>query len=529
MKNNGILFVLIILISGIVNTPTIWSGNQLPISNYNVRDFNATGDGNTYDTKSIQKAIDSCHEDGGGVVYFPPGEYLVGTLLLKSNVILYLETNATILGSQNMADFDIPYLIYAKDTQNTGITGRGTIDGQGEIFWKGKSRPYNRPAVMIVFENSRNILIENVTIQDAPHWTVKISGCEYVNITGIIMINDYEAPNTDGIDIMASSNVFINNCFIQSGDDCICLKNRSKDKPTENITVTNCVLISQDAALKLGTESIGDIRHCVFSNIVIRNSHDGIALYMKDGGTYENIHFSNITIESDDIVKSVQRGSGFPIFIDIDKRNDTSKIGLMRNIVFSNISIDTGIDNCLIQGSPDQPIEGLTFDNVRMRIQSSVDHSTRKKSGGNRNVASSQIDYADVPAHFTFANIEGLTLNDINITDETQDPSRERHGIFLVNTQNITVTGLKGMQKIQEGKRASIYLKDSKDIFVQGCQAISGNKYFLKIEGDGIENINVIENDLSRVKTAFKFEDKTLKKVLFQTANRLPQSMPSDH
>jgi polygalacturonase len=522
MTNNGIMLLLIILIIGIVTTSPLWSSNQLSISNYNVRQFNATGDGKTYDTKSIQNAIDSCHEGGGGVVYFPPGKYLVGTLFLKSNVTLYLEANATILGSQNMEDFDIPYLIYAKDTQNTGITGRGTIDGQGEIYWKGKNRPFNRPDVMILFENCSKVVLEGVMIQNAPHWTVAISGSEYVNINGITMINDYEAPNTDGIDIMASSNVFINNCFIQGGDDCICLKNKSKEKPTENITVTNCVIMSQDAAIKLGTESVGDIKHCLFSNIVIRNTQDGIALYMKDGGTYENIHFSNITIESDDIINSVQRGSGFPIFIDIDKRSDTSKIGSMRNIVFSNISIDTGIDNCLIQGIPDQPIEGLTFDNFRMRIHSSVDHSTRKKSGGNRNVTSSQTDYANIPAHFTFANIDGLTLRNINITDETKDLSRERHAIFLVNTENITIKGLSGRQKIQDGELATIYLKDSKDALIQGCQAIPGNGSFLLLEGEEVENINVIGNDLSRANSTFKFENDILKKAFYQTANRLP-------
>jgi polygalacturonase len=523
MTNKVILVILIILISGIVKTGTIWSSNQQPISNYNVREFKATGDGNAYDTKSIQKAIDSCHEDGGGVVYFPPGEYLVGTLLLKSNVILYLETNATILGSQNMEDFEIPYLIYARDTQNTGITGRGIIDGQGEIFWKGKSRPYHRPDVMIVFENCRNVLLEGVTIQDAPHWTVAISASEYVNISGITMINDYEAPNTDGIDIIASKNVFINNCFIEGGDDCICLKNRSQDKTTENITVTNCVIMSQDAAIKLGTESKGDIKHCVFSNIVIRNTHDGIALYMKDGGTYENIHFSNITIESDDFVNTVQRGSGFPIFIDVDQRTDTSKVGLMRNIVFSNISIDTGIDNCLIQGSPDQPIEGLTFDNIRMRVHSSVDHSTRKKSGGNRKVTSAQIDYASVPAHFTLAHIEGLTLRDINITDETEDSSRERHAIFLINTKDVEIDGLKGTQTIKDGKLATIVLKDSKDVFIKGCQAISGNGSFLQIEGKDIGTMSVIGNDLSGAKRVFEFENEKQKDLLFQAANRLPR------
>jgi len=522
MENKGILLLLIVFISGNIKTSTSWSRNQLPISYYNIRDFSATGDGIAYDTKSIQKAIDSCYEAGGGVVYFPPGDYLISTLFLKNNVTLYLESSATILGSQDIKDFDIPYLIYAKEVQNAKVTGPGTIDGQGEIFWKGKSRPYNRPDVMILIENCNNVLLEDVTIRNAPHWTVSVSGSEYVNINGITIINDYEAPNTDGIDIITSSNVFITNCFIQSGDDCICLKNLSKNRPTENIIVTNCIIMSQDAALKLGTESLGDIRHCVFNNIVIRNTHDGIALYMKDGGTYENIHFSNVTIESDDLVKPLQRGSGFPIFMDIDKRTDTSKVGSIRNIVFRNISIDTGIDNCLIQGCPDQVIEGITFDNIRMRVHSNADHSTRKKSIGNRNVTSSQIDYADVPAHFTFANIEGLTLKDINITDETEYLSRERHAIFLVNSEDVEINGLKGRQTIQDGKLATVFLKDSKNVFVRGSQAIPGNGSFLKLEGKKLGTVSMIGNDLSGAKRVFEFESKKQKEFLFQAANRLP-------
>ena len=286
--------------------------------------------------------------------------------------------------------------------------------------------------------------------------------------------------------------------------------------------MTNCVIVSDDAGIKLGTESYGDIRHCVFSNIVIRNSQDGIALYMKDGGNYDNIHFSNITIESDDVPILTDRGSGFPIFIDIDQRMDTSAVGSIRNIVFSNISIDTGVDNCLIQGTSDHPLENITFDNVRMKILSSVDHSKRIKSGGSRDVIPSSVDYAYVPAHFTFAYIEGLTVRNLYINDNTREASRERHAIGLINTSHVSVEGLNGTQIVQDGKKSTIYLKDSKNVFVHGSRAIKGNGSFLRLEGKDVGTVSVIGNDLSGAKRVFEFETEKQKDLLFQRANRLP-------
>jgi hypothetical protein len=109
----------------------------------------------------------------------------------------------------------------------------------------------------------------------------------------------------------------------------------------------------------------------------------------------------------------------------------------------------------------------------------------------------------------------------LNIIDETLNPSRERHAIFSADTKDINIEGLKGTQRIQDGKLANIYLKDSKNVLIKGCQANPGNGSFLRLEGNDMENVNVIGNDLSRVNTAFEFESNTLKKVLYKAANRL--------
>ncbi len=284
--------------------------------------YGAKGNGRNMDTRAIQQAIDACAEEGGGTVYFPNGTYLSGTIVLASNVTLYLDAGATLLGSRNLEDYDPPYLIYAHEAKNISIQGKGVIDGQGASFWDEDFNPLERPARMIELVACQNVTIRDVTIQNSPSWAVELLGCDRVVVDAVSIINPRRGPNTDGLDIVSSSNVLVSNCYIEGGDDSICLKARLKDKPCENVTVTNCVLISDDTAIKLGTRSTGDIRHCVFSNIAIRNTRYGISLFMKDGGTYEDIQFSNITME----METGTARYAYPIMMDIEPRTDTSKV-----------------------------------------------------------------------------------------------------------------------------------------------------------------------------------------------------------
>ena len=118
---------------------------------FNVCYYGAIGNGKTLNTRSIQQAIDTCHKDGGGVVYFPPGIYITGTLFLKSNVTLHLETGSILRGSIKKKDYyanpvsnyrkrTYRCLIYANNIENIGICGRGIIDGMGQKFWTRKRR-----------------------------------------------------------------------------------------------------------------------------------------------------------------------------------------------------------------------------------------------------------------------------------------------------------------------------------------------------------------------------------------------------
>ncbi len=500
-------------------------GGPSAIRVFDVLRYGAIHDGKTFCTAAVQNAIDACAASGGGIVYFPPGGYLTGTLVLKSNVALDLEAGASLLGSQSLSDYhpDHPNLIYAKDAENLSIEGRGTIDGQGEVFWRGKGYPYQRPGNLIHFEKCRTVRIHGITINNSPNWVVRLTRCDWVFIDGIKIINAMEAPNTDGIDPVSCSNVFISNCYIETGDDAICPKSEDKGKPCENIVVTNCVLISDDSAIKCGTGSKGEIKHCVFSNIVIRNTKYGIGFYMKDGGTFEDIRFSNITIETTQLPRENANRTGiYPIFMDIEPRDKNTGLGTIRDIAFSNITMDTQNGNCLIQGRSDKPIEHLIFENVIMRVLSRTDFSGRRKPRGTRTLTEKAInDYADVPAHFTFAHIRDLNIRNLEVRDESNAERSERHAVWGIRLTDVTLDGLKMEQKTPNTKLSILNLTDCENVLIRSGASFPATVPFLRLEGIKTTRISLIGNDLSQFNTAVETASDVPKAAVFQSENRL--------
>lgn len=498
----------------------------------NVYDYGAVGNGRKLDTKAIQQAIDACHKGGGGTVVFPYGNFLTGTLFLKDHVFLKLESSATILGSTRLSDYDPqnPHLIYAKDVQHTGILGDGYINGQGEAFWKGKDYPYHRPGACIEFETSKQISLKGITVTNSPGWTVFLTRCDSVRVDGITILNDHDAPNTDGIDPISSSNVFISNCYINTGDDAICLK-AGRSKPCENVVVTNCVLCSNDSAIKCGTSHHGNIRHCVFSNIVIRNSKYGITFFVKDNDSaYEYIQFSNISIEtirfpSPELIKVEDKSfltACYPIFMDIEPRTSQSGLGSIRDIIFENIIINTWNGNCLILGWEDKHIENISMENIRMRVHSRFDYTGRTKPRGTRTLTKKAAnDFADIPAHFTFANIDNLTLKNVMVEDVGNEQKYKRHAIWGDRVVYMDLNSINHKSVSVDHKISSIELKDCKNVFIKESRAPVSDSPFIMLKGEGCENVNVIGNDFSQAKQG-TYLDNVDKKILFESANRKP-------
>lgn len=436
----------------------------LPTSTYDVKRFGAAGDRLTLDTVPIQQAIDAAHEAGGGTVYFPAGTFLSGSIVLKSNVTLHLSPGATLLGSGNFADYahvdamraqlgakpaapsdfhpELPgrHLIYAYDAENIGIEGVGTIDGQSAAFFDADMKPRPRPSPLIEFQSSRRIRVENVTIRNAPAWTLRPKNCDDVKIRGISLLNSLRAINSDGIDVDSSRNVIIADSRIECGDDCIVLKTTLAEGvagPVENVVVSNCVLMSSASAIKFGTESHGDFRHCLFTNCVIRDSRTGIALLAKDGGTMEDIRFSNITITTR---PKWGRGWEWPIVVDIERRTEHSRLSRIRDVAFSDLTIYTK-GRVMVSAKPASPIENVSFRNVTMRVTGFEELTgVPKMSGGGPKFADGLPDYAEEPAAFILAHIKGINFAGLFLQWPVSAAPPARHAIFQVATEGFALT-----------------------------------------------------------------------------------------
>lgn len=424
---------------------------------YNIKTFGAAGNGKAMDTAAIQKAIDAAHAAGGGVVHFPAGQFLSGTITLQSNVTLYLSPGAVLLGSKRIEDYNPKHLIYARGVSNIAIEGGGTIDGQGDSFLDKDLKPLPRPSPLIEIWDSRGVRIEDITIRKTPAWGIHPKNCDGVKIRGISLLNNLRAINTDGIDIDSSRNVLISDNHIEAGDDCIVLKTTNRGGavaadgspvgamlaagPVENVTVTNNVLVSAASALKLGTESHGDFRHCLFSNCVIRESRTGIALLANDGGVMEDLRFQNIVMTT---APKWGQGVEWPIVIDVDKRTPESRLSHIRDVAFSDITVYTK-GRILVEGTPESPIEQISFRNVLMRMTGYENIAkVRKMRGGAKSDAGGMPDYGPTPAAMIFGFVKGLVLDGITTVWPSTADSPERADLYTDRIEDLRITGFPG-------------------------------------------------------------------------------------
>ena len=292
----------------------------------NVRDFGATGDGTANDTAAVQAAINA-----GGMVCFPPGTYLCGTLYLKSHGGLHLEAGAILLASPEKADYNADdfcvqnavfaeervsgaHFIVAVEQENITIEGPGRIDGNRKAFYEPPQDWKNlwcspiewRPAQMIFLCECSNVRVQQVELYNSPYWTCFFHGCEYVQVTGVHIYNHPYTRNGDGLDIDSCRFVTVSDCLIESGDDCITLRGNpgrlKKKRPCEYVTITNCILKTICNSFRIGVGD-GVIRNIVISNCIIHESRMGVTLCSKysprKGALLENIQFENLRIDAE--------------------------------------------------------------------------------------------------------------------------------------------------------------------------------------------------------------------------------------
>lgn len=379
---------------------------------YDILTFGAKGDGVTDDAVAIQKAIDCCSAEGGGIVLFPRNHvFLSGPVELKSNVELRLEATATLKANPDESIYKLSAFgenrgegmlwLWAKDAVNLSITGKGTIHGNGIAFMGAEledsyelkplaDQTFDPRPHVLTLTNVQNLTIRDVTIKEGAYWTVHLIGCNEAVIDGINLLNNLKIRNGDGIDLDHSKNVRIANCHITSGDDCICLKNRREFEQygsCHDIVVTNCVMSSRSCAIKIGSENMDSIYNVVFDNCIITGSNRGLGIQNRDEGTVTDVVFSNIQLDCK-LWSDVWWGKAEPIYVTsyprangnhkdanwrFPKGQIEGKCGEVSRIYFNNITA-LSENGCFVGGDVPGKVKDIYFNNVRVKLSPNTQH-----------------------------------------------------------------------------------------------------------------------------------------------------------
>ncbi len=413
--------------------------------------------------KAVQSAIDACAAKGGGIACLPPGRYLTGPLWLKDNVELRLEAGATVILSPDKKDWPagVRALVNAKGVKHIAITGRGTFDGNAQWEYapvRGQDpeiseeqeiarragveikRYYRTGAVqkyLFVLQDSEDVGLEGVTIQNAPLWNVRLQDCSRVWIRGIHLYSDLEkGVNSDGIDIVSSSDVLIADSIISTADDAICLKTvdlgergRGTIRPIENVAVNNCILTSSSTAMMIGTETHADIRHVLFSNIIVRNSNKVFGINVQDGATISDVRFANITFESNRRHWNWWGSAEVMKFV-LKKRTAESRLGRIRDITIDGAQ-GTARGTSLVAGHAERRLENITVANLRVKM-----------------LAENKPDKRATHA-LVFQGIDGLNLRDVEVDWDRETPEPKwGSGLVLRDISNLVLQDFCGQAAV---------------------------------------------------------------------------------
>ena len=442
-----------------------------------VRTFGAVGDGRTLDMVAIQRAIDACAANGGGLVLLHGGTFLTGTLRLRSHVTLHLSSSAVLLGSPNVEDYQTDgqqqyasmiigkVLVFAENCEDVGIGGSGTIDGNGRFFPKVMNTP--RP-VLVRFRDCTQVRVRDITVRDGASWTIHTIGCRQVRLNDLTIDSVLNCTN-DGLDIDGCEEVFVSRCSINTSDDGIALKASQPGKPCRDITISDCQLRSYCQAIRVGPESLADFERIVVTNCVIKDTGmGGICLQVAHGGAMRNLIFSNIVMDMVSNPISVRLGGWRdgdenikPWFLDDSRWTE----GRLSDVLFTNIRARIPVR--YLQGTPK---ESHTFkENEKTCITVTGTTSTRPQritfnqvevtcpGGGTATDAARVIPELDrqYPAPFMFGvppayglfarHVDGLVLKEVRFRLESPD---ERPPIVCTDVTNfVSILEIQGVSR----------------------------------------------------------------------------------
>lgn len=484
-------------------------------------------------TETIQQAIDQTAEKGGGTIYFPAGDYLTGAIHFRSNITLHLDAGAVLRFSDDFDNY-LPFvqmrwegtvmnnfspLLYARNVKNIAITGRGVIDGQGKKWWNAmydielakEKRPLNkyqkmwqeanpnletsdyyqrtmnlkffRPPLFQAFQ-SENILIEGVTIKNSPFWTINPAFCNNIRITGVTIFNP-PSPNTDGINPTSCKNVHISDCHISVGDDCITIKSgrdadgRKWATPTENVTITNCTMLSGHGGVVIGSEVSGGIKKVTISNCVFDGTDRGIRLKTARGrgGYVEDIRVSNV------VMNNIQK-EAIMMNMYYDKNTKvapvTEETPVFKNIHFSGITGRNINTAAKVLGIEEMPVSNIRFSDVQM----------------------------DAKEGFYISKASGVELHDVTVTTELGA------SFELIDSDVVVLDNIKTMKPLEN--TPVVKLENVQQLLLSNTSLFTPMDQFLSISGDKNEEIYLLNNLTPHAEKPLIKSDQVKKNAIIQ-------------
>ena len=480
-------------------TPAAKDSHPCPF--FTITEFGAVGDGKTLCTAAIQKTVDACAQAGGGKIIVPAGRYLTGPIFLKSNInvevvaggVLAFTTDIDSVPSIQGRWEGIDRVVYASlftglDLENVSITGHGTLDGQGETWWKahrvvhemrkkmgleerepenpaGAPLKWGRPR-MINLYRCKNVLVSGLKIVNSPSWNIHPVNCKNTVIDGVTITAPDNSPNTDGIDPDSCKDLRISNCYISVGDDCIVIKSgyryQAHGIPSENITVTNCVFGKGHCGVGIGSETSGGVSNIAISNCICDGTDRGLRFKTARGRgrAVENIRATNV------VMRDVGEAIAVTMFYAGGDKHAPQPVNeqtpAFRNFHFSDIIVNGGRQAALIEGLPEMPIKGISLSNIVVN---------------------------GCATGMTCTNANGVTFDNVVVNPE-KGPALSVDGVRDLEIYRCTT------HKPNSGEPV-LHLENVNNAVVQSCTASEGTGTFLELKGSANSDISLLLNRLT--------------------------------
>jgi hypothetical protein len=499
------ILALLSLLCGLTACTTTHKQVQTPTftGSYDVRAFGGVADGQTLCTDAIRQAIAAASAKGGGTIYFPAGIFLTGPIHLQSHITLFLESGCVLKFSTNFDDYlpmvpsrwegtevtNFSPLIYAQNAEDIAIRGRGTLDGQGQAWWKhmyddarsskssgqrdkwqeefARLNPHplvseNYKTLQMGFlrppffqpYNCTNVLVEGITMINSPFWTLTPLYCENVTVQAVVIHNPV-SPNTDGINPDSCHNVHISNCHISVGDDCITIKSgrdadgRRVGRPAENYTISNCTMADGHGGVVIGSETSGGVKNITIANCIFDGTLRGIRIKSARGrgGVIEDVRVSNIVLrhiqdEAVVITTFYEKSDPEPV---------SERTPVLRNIRLSGLMGEARIAADL-SGLEEMPLENISFSDFKL----------------------------DTTTGMSIKDARNVSLHNVIINAAKGSP---------ITADRTTGLELDSVSTTQTNGAPLLVLGDVKNVFVHGCSTPAGTPKAVLMLGGSADDV----------------------------------------